>query len=85
MMNWNGFGSGQGKILRYYPGICMEGLRETTKNLTHDSWSLGPDFNPRPPTHSCLNISIKLSYIQHCDFENVSYTDSGIMMKSTCS
>jgi hypothetical protein len=26
-------GSGLGLILRYYPSISLEGLRETTKNL----------------------------------------------------
>jgi hypothetical protein len=31
--------------LRYYPGICLEGLRKTTKNV---SQSPGLDFNTRP-------------------------------------
>jgi hypothetical protein len=27
--------------LRHYPGICLEGLRKKTKNLTQDSRCLG--------------------------------------------
>jgi hypothetical protein len=26
-------------ISRYYPIICLQGLRKTTENLSHDSWS----------------------------------------------
>jgi hypothetical protein len=33
MMNWKGFGKRQsGLISRYYPGICLEGLKKTMKN-----------------------------------------------------
>jgi hypothetical protein len=32
--------------LRYYPSICLEGLRKTMKNLNQESWSLGRDLNP---------------------------------------
>jgi hypothetical protein len=39
-------GSGRGLILRYYPGICLEGLRRTTKDLNQDSRSPGPRFEP---------------------------------------
>jgi hypothetical protein len=40
MINWKGFvGSVCGLILRYYPGIHMQGLRKTMKNLNQDSWS----------------------------------------------
>jgi hypothetical protein len=28
--------------LRYYPGICMEGMRKTMKNYGQDSHCLGP-------------------------------------------
>jgi hypothetical protein len=34
-------GSGHGLILRYCLGICLEGLRKTTKNLGQDNWSVG--------------------------------------------
>jgi hypothetical protein len=48
-MNWKGCGS---KLswpdLRLYPGICLEGPRKTTKNLSHDSRSPGRDLNRRP-------------------------------------
>jgi hypothetical protein len=25
-------------LSRHYPGICLEGLRRTTKNLNQDNW-----------------------------------------------
>jgi hypothetical protein len=34
--------------LKYYPGICLEGTRKTTKSLSQDSQSPGPDLNPGP-------------------------------------
>jgi hypothetical protein len=37
-------GSGRVLILRYYPGICLDELRKTTKNLRVAG--LGPRFEP---------------------------------------
>jgi hypothetical protein len=37
-------GRGRGLILRYYPGIRLEGPRKTTKNLNQDSRSSGTRF-----------------------------------------
>jgi hypothetical protein len=37
--------------LRYYPGICLKGLRKTMKPLDQDSHSPGRHLNPRPPQH----------------------------------
>jgi hypothetical protein len=58
-MNWKGCGrKWLWPNLRYYPGICLEELRKTTKNLSQDSQSLGRGLNPGPPglTHeACLN------------------------------
>jgi hypothetical protein len=53
MMNWKGFliGSVRGLISRYYPGIRLEGLRKTTRNLNQDSRSLGPRIEPGPPEY----------------------------------
>jgi hypothetical protein len=36
---------------RYYLGICLEGLRKTTKNLSQVSRSPGRDLNPGPPEY----------------------------------
>jgi hypothetical protein len=48
-MNWKGFGrSGLGLILRYYPGICLERLKKTTKKLSQDSRHWSWDFNVGP-------------------------------------
>jgi hypothetical protein len=46
-MNWKGYGRKRlWPNLRYYPGICMEGLRKTTKSLTQAIRSPGRDSNP---------------------------------------
>jgi hypothetical protein len=51
-MNRKGCGTKQSwPNLRYYPGICLEGLRKTTKNLTQDNRSPGRDLNPGPPEY----------------------------------
>jgi hypothetical protein len=42
-------GSGSGIILRYYPEICLAGLRNTTQNLGQDSRSPARDLNQGPP------------------------------------
>jgi hypothetical protein len=39
--------SGHGLILRYCPGMRLEGLRKTTKNVNQDSRSPGPRFETR--------------------------------------
>jgi hypothetical protein len=41
-------GSGRGLILRYYPGICLEGLSKTTIFLSQDSRSPERDLNLEP-------------------------------------
>jgi hypothetical protein len=50
MINWKGCGEGSapGLILRYYPGILLNGPRKTTKNLSPDSLSPGRDLYPGP-------------------------------------
>jgi hypothetical protein len=37
--------------LRYYPSIFLEGLSKTTKNVSHNNWSLGQDLNQAPLLH----------------------------------
>jgi hypothetical protein len=34
--------------LRYYPGIFVDGLKKTMKNLSQNSWSPGRDLNLGP-------------------------------------
>jgi hypothetical protein len=52
MMNWKGCGmKWPWSNLKYYPGICLEGLRKTAKNLSLDSLSLGRDMRPGPPEY----------------------------------
>jgi hypothetical protein len=43
--------SGGGLILRYYPSIRLEGLRNAKKNLRQDSRSLSRDLNSGPPEY----------------------------------
>jgi hypothetical protein len=43
--------------LRYYLGICLEGLIKTTKNLSEDSWSPGRDLNPETPEYEAGALS----------------------------
>jgi hypothetical protein len=53
MMNWKGrVRKRSWPNLRYYTGICLEELRETTKNLTQDSRSPGQDLNLEPQKRS---------------------------------
>jgi hypothetical protein len=40
--------SGCGLILRYYVGICLQGLRNTIKNLSQDGRCPGWELNPEP-------------------------------------
>jgi hypothetical protein len=57
-MNWKGCGKKQsGPNLRYYPGICLEGLRKTTEDLSKYIWSLGQDFNPGPPEYEAGELT----------------------------
>jgi hypothetical protein len=52
MMNWKGYGRKRSwPDWRYYPGICLERLRKTTKNLSQDIPSMGRDLNAGPPEY----------------------------------
>jgi hypothetical protein len=44
---------------RYCPGICLEGLRETTKNLGQDSRSPGQDLNPGSPEYEAGELTTR--------------------------
>jgi hypothetical protein len=35
----------------FYPGICLEGLKNIMKTSDRDSWSQGRDMNPEPPEY----------------------------------
>jgi hypothetical protein len=37
--------------VRNYPGICLEGLSKTTKNLVQHILSQGRELNPGPPEY----------------------------------
>jgi hypothetical protein len=41
-------GSGCGLVLRHYPGLPLNGLRETTKKLSQDTQPPGRDLHPGP-------------------------------------
>jgi hypothetical protein len=45
-MNWKGCGRKRSwPNFRYYPGIFLEGLKKTTKNLSQESRFAGRDLN----------------------------------------
>jgi hypothetical protein len=69
MMKWEGLeGSSHGLILRYYPGICLEGLSKSMKNLCQDSWSPGLDLNPGPPEYEAGVLTIRpWFFVDHAD------------------
>jgi hypothetical protein len=46
MTNWKGLGrSGRDPILRFYPGIRLNGMNKATKNFSQDGRSPGQDLN----------------------------------------
>jgi hypothetical protein len=51
-MNLKGYGT---KLswpnLRYYPAICLEGLKKTMKTLSQDKRSSGRDLESGPPEY----------------------------------
>jgi hypothetical protein len=57
-------GSGSDQILRYYPGIYLEGLRNTTKSDSQDCMFPGQDSNAGPPEYEAgvLTTTLCLSY-----------------------
>jgi hypothetical protein len=59
MMKKNLVGSGHSLILRYYPGICLEGLRKAMRNLDQDSQSLGLRTKPGSPEYGILVLTTR--------------------------
>jgi hypothetical protein len=60
---------------RYYPGICLEGLRKGTKSLSQDSRSPGRDFKPGFPKYKAGMLTTRprryvigeIRFRVHCD------------------
>jgi len=65
-MNYKGC-KASGRGLWYYPGICLEGLRKTTKNFSQDSQHTGWDLSPGPPKYQTgmLTAQMRRSTILH--------------------
>jgi len=60
MMNWKVFGRKRSwPILRYYPGIRLEGLRKTTKTSIRIAGRRGRDSNPGPPEYEAGVLTTK--------------------------
>jgi hypothetical protein len=55
--------------LRHYCGICLEGLRISTSNLSQDSLSPGQDMNPGPPEHKAGVQRSSVLVNHHCEFD----------------
>jgi hypothetical protein len=45
--------------VRHCPGICLEGVRKTMKNLGQDSRHSDQDLNPGPPEHEAGVLTIR--------------------------
>jgi hypothetical protein len=43
---------------RYYPGICLEGLRKTAKTLSQDSWWCGWFFKQASPEYKSTAVPL---------------------------
>jgi hypothetical protein len=62
-MNRKGYGRKQSwHNLRYYPGICLEGLRKAMETLSQDSHSPGEDLNLGPPEYEANVLTTRLKY-----------------------
>jgi hypothetical protein len=60
-MNWNGCERNRSRPnVRYYPGICLEGLKKTTKPINEDSRSLSSDLNLGPPKYEAWVLTSRL-------------------------
>jgi hypothetical protein len=47
---------------RYYRGICLEVVRKSTKNFSHDGRSSGRDLNPVPPEYEAGVLTTRLQF-----------------------
>jgi hypothetical protein len=75
-MNWREYGrKWSWPNLRYYPGICLEGLRKNTENISQDSQSPGRDLNLRPPKYEAgvLTTRLQCSVMKSINGTNGSY------------
>jgi hypothetical protein len=63
-------GSNPWPNLRYYIGICLEGLRNAKKNISQDSQSLDWDLNLGPPKYEAggLTMTFGQKISKHCTF-----------------
>ena len=49
--------NGTGAYLKHYPEICLEGLGETTKHISHVRGYLGPAVNTGPQRRSSGSVN----------------------------
>jgi hypothetical protein len=62
LMIWKGFGRKRSwPILRYYPGIRLDGLRKPTKKTIRIAGSRIRFFNPRPPEYEAGVLMLSVS------------------------
>jgi hypothetical protein len=60
-MNWNGCRRKHlWPHLTMYPGICLEGLRKTTKNVHQYSWPPGRDLKLGPIVYEAGVLPTKI-------------------------
>jgi hypothetical protein len=52
-------GGGQDLVLKQYTGICLERLRNTTRNISYNSQSPEQDLNPGHPEHEAVVLTTR--------------------------
>jgi hypothetical protein len=79
-------GNSHGLLLRYYPSIHLEGLRQTTKNINQDNLTPGPRFetgtfqiSSRSVRHLTMTFSSELVYSECVQaIKNTVYAESSM-------
>jgi hypothetical protein len=64
---------GSGFGLRYYLGICLEGLRKITKYLSQDSRSPGRHLNRGPAEYEAAALTTRPQHSVSCRCHTESY------------
>jgi hypothetical protein len=82
-MNWNGFGRKRSWPILRYPGILLEGLKESSKNLSHDNRSPVRDLNPGTPGYQAGVLTSRPRYsVPYCSIFLILFIFTYVMLDS---
>jgi hypothetical protein len=77
-MNWKGCGRKRSwPNLRYFPSICLEGLRTTKNTVSQDSQSPGQDLNLGPT----YEINIQFTVLHNEEPFDLQCTDHLVLLE----